>query len=205
MSDDIFKAPSKEVSAQQMADCLPTGRAWGKRNDPESNVRKLINALSTAFNIVQQYVELLDDEFKISQTTDLLEDWEDSVGIPDSCVALSQTIAERRQDVIDRLSKNPIVTLADMQSYVDNIFPGLGVTLYPGYEYYNFEYDFEVSFLPAGVSDKWILVAQVPLSDNQFEYEFEMEFEGGVNTERLECLLNKINPAPVYVIIELIG
>lgn len=201
MSDDIFKAPNKEVSAQQMADCLPTGRAWGKRNDPESNVRKLINALSTAFNIVQQYVELLDDEFQISQTTDLLEDWEQSVGIPDSCVALSQTIAERRQDVIDRLSKKPIVTLADMQAYVDQLFPGMGVVLYPGYEYYNFEYEFEVDFL-GDVSDKFILVAEVPLSDNTFEYEFEMEFDASVNTDRLECLLNKINPACVYVIIE---
>ena len=204
MSDDIFKAPSNETTAQQMADCLPTGRAWGKRNDPESNVRKLINALSTAFNIVQQYVELLDDEFQIRQTTDLLEDWEKSVGIPDSCVALSQTIADRRQDVIDRLSKKPIVTLADMQAYVDAMFPAMGVILYPGYEYYGFEYEFEVPFGP-GVSDKWILVAEVPLSDNQFEYEFEMEFEGGVNTDRLECLLNIINPAPVYIIIELVG
>lgn len=204
MSDNIFKAPIAETTAQQMSDCLPTGRAWGKRNDPASNVRKLINSLSVAFNIVQQQVELIDDEFRIEQTLELLTDWEKSVGIPGECLGTSETIAQRRQAVIDRLGKTPIVTLDQMQAYVDALFPGIGVELVPGYEYYSFEYDFEVSFL-GDVSEKWILVAKVPLSNNQFEYDFEMTFEGGVDTEQLECLLNKINPAPVYVIIEYVG
>lgn len=204
MSDNTFKAPSSETTAQQMADCLPTGRAWGKRNDPASNVRKLINSLSVAFNIVQQQVELLDDEFRIEETLALLEDWEKSVGIPGECLGTSETIAQRRQAVIDRLGKMPIVTLEQMQAYVDALFPGLGVVLVPGYEYYTFEYEFEVPFLGAD-DPKWILVAKVPLSLNTFEYTFEMTFEGGVDTDQLECLLNRINPASVYVIIEEVG
>lgn len=204
MSDNIFKAPCCPDTSQQMADDLPQGRAWGKRNDPESNTRKLINALSVAHNLVQQQIELLDDEYRIEQTIELLENWEKSVGIPGECLGTSETIAQRRQAVIDRLGKMPIVTLEEMQAYVDALFPGLGVELVPGYEYYSFEYDFEVSFL-GDVSEKWILVAKVPLSDAQFEYDFEMTFEGGIDTEQLECLLNKINPAPVYVIIEFVG
>lgn len=204
MSDDIFKSCCKETTAQQMADSLPDGRAWGKRNDPESNVRKLINALSVAHNLVQQQVELLNDEYKIDQTYDLLTDWETSVGIPGECLGTSETLAQRRQAVIDRLGKMPIVTIKQMQNYVEALFPGLGVELVPGYEYYSFEYGFEVPFL-GDVSEKWILVAKVPLSDAQFEYDWEMTFEGGVDTEQLECLLNKINPAPVYVIIEYVG
>lgn len=201
---DIFKAPDAETTAQQMADSLATGRAWGKRNVPGSNTRKLINSLAVAHNLVQQKVEDLNNEFQINQTFDLLADWEESVGIPGECLGTSETLAQRRQAVIDRLGKMPIVTLEQMQAYVDALFPGLGVTLYPGYEYYGFEYDFEVPFL-GDISDKWLLVAAVPLSDASFEYEFEMEFEGGVDTTQLECLLNKINPAPVYVIIEFVG
>lgn len=204
MSNNIFKAPCCPDTSQQMADDLPQGRAWGKRNDPESNTRKLINALSVAHNLVQQQIELLDDEYRIEQTIELLKDWEQSVGIPGECLGTSETLAQRRQAVIDRLGKMPIVTIEQMQAYVDALFPGLGVILYPGYEYYGFEYGFEVPFL-GDISDKWLLVAAVPLSDASFEYEFEMEFEGGVNTTQLECLLNKINPAPVYVIIEYVG
>lgn len=201
MSDNIFKAPDNDGTAQQMADCLPDGRAWQLKNDPDSNIRKLINSLSVAHNLSQQQIELLDDEFKIENTYDLLEDWEESVGIPDSCVSSSTTVIERRQDVINRLNKSPIVTLDDMQAYVDAMFPGMGVILHPGYDYYNFEYEFEVDFL-GDVSDKFILVAEVPMSVITFEYEFEMEFDASIDTTRLECLLNKINPACVYIIIE---
>lgn len=204
MSDNIFKAPCCDDSSQQMADSLPTGRAWGRRNESDSNVRKLINALAIAHNRVQQQIELLDDEFRIDQTYELLTDWETSVGIPGECLGTAETLAQRRQAIIDRLGKTPIVTLDQMQAYVDALFPGIGVELVPGYEYYSFEYDFEVSFL-GDVSEKWILVAKIPLSEAQFEYEFEIEFEGGVDTTQLECLLNKINPAPVYVIIEYVG
>lgn len=204
MSDNIFKAPTSDETAQQMADCLPDGRAWALKNDPESNIRKLINCLATVHNRIHQQIELMDDEYRINNTYDLLDDWEKSVGIPDSCFASSTTISQRQQDIIDRLRKQPIVTLSEMQNYVNTLFPGMGIVLYPGHEFYTFEYDFEVSFL-GDVSDRFILVTQVPLTGNQFEYEFELEFEGGVNTDRLECLLNKINPANVYIIIESLG
>lgn len=202
MSDNLFKAP--DSTAQQMADSLPTGRAWGRRNDESSNTRRLINSLSVAHNRCQHQIELLDDEFRIDQTFDLLEDWETSVGIPDICLGTAETIAQRRQAVIDRLRKDPIVTLAEMQAYVDGLWPGLGIALYPGYDYYNFEYEFEAPFW-GDISERFILVAAVPLSDITFEYEWEMTFEGGPNVTQLECLLNKINPACVYVIIEYVG
>lgn len=202
MSDKLFKAPSD--TSQQMADCLAQGRAWGLKNDENSNARKLIKSLSVAHNRSQQQIELIETEFRIENSFDLLGEWEESVGIPDECIATSQTIEQRRAAVIERLKKLPIVTLADVQAYVDALFPSMGVIIYPGFEYYTFEYEFEIDFL-SGVSDKFILVAEVPLSDNTFEYDFEIGFEGGVDTTNLECVLNKIIPANVYLIIEYVG
>lgn len=202
MANNIFKAP--EDTSQQMADCLPVGRVWASKNIEGSNIRKLIKCLSVAHNFTQQQVELLDDEFRIYNTFDLLAEWEKSVGIPGECLGLSSTIAQRRQAVIDRLKKQPIVTLSEMQAYVDALFPGAGVTLYPGYEYFNFEYEFELTFL-GDVSERFILVVDVPLSEEAFEYEFEITFEGAPDVEKLECLLNKINPANVYILIQYVG
>ena len=91
-----------------------------------------------------------------------------------------------------------------VQGHVDQTATCVKVEEAEGSWYYTFEYEFEVPFLGAD-DPKWILVAKVPLSLNTFEYTFEMTFEGGVDTEQLECLLNKINPAPVYVIIEEVG
>lgn len=200
MGNNIFKAP--ESTSQQMADALPTGRCWALKNEDDSNLRKLINSLAVAHNSTQQQIELLDDEFRIDQTFDLLEEWETSVGIPDECLGLYSTIDERRQAVIDRLKKQPIVTISDMQAYVDALFPGVGIVLYPGPEYFGeFEYEFEVDFW-SGIGERFILVAYVPVPQDGFEFEFEFEFEGVPDTAELECLLNAINPACVYVLID---
>jgi len=202
MGNNIFKAP--DDTSQQAADSLPVGRAWASKNIDDSNTRKLLNCLAVAHNLTQRQVELLDDEFRILQTFDLLEDWEESVGIPDECLAESETLDQRRQAVIDRLRKQPIVTLEETENYVNALFPGLNITLIPGVEYFTFEYGFEVSFL-GDVSEKFILVVQVPVSGESFEYDFELPFIGGPDTERLRCLLEKIVPANVYIIIEFTG
>lgn len=201
MGDNIFKAP--DSTAQQMADCLPNGNAWALKNDEESNIRKLIIALSVAHNMTQQQIELLEDEFRIAQTFDLLEEWETSVGIPDECLSVSLNINDRRQAVIDRLKKQPIVTLAEMQAYVDTLFPGLGITLYAGADFeQSFEYEFEIPFYES-IFWRFVLVATVPLPPaDGFEYEFEFLFEGTPDTTELECLLNQINPANVYILIQ---
>lgn len=204
MPDNIFKAPDSDGTAQQMADTIPDGRAWASKNIDGSVVRKLINSLSVAQNQAQQSIEHLESEFRIEDTTELLREWEVSVGIPDECLGTSDTLEQRRQAVIDRLRKVPIVKLEELQDYIDGLFPGLGVELHPGSEYYTFEFEFEVPFL-GDVDEKFIIVAEVPLSEEQFEYEWEMEFEGGINTEQLECILNKVIPGNVFLIIELVG
>lgn len=200
MGDNIFKAPLS--TSQQMADCLPEGDAWALKNEDDSNLRKLINSLSVAHNLVQQQIELLDYEFRIGQTFDLLEDWEESCGIPDECLGVSTLIADRRAAVIERIRKQPIVTLSQMQAYVDSLFPGMGITLYPGVDYAeDFEYEFEIPFYGEAYW-RFILVATVPLPPTDgFEFEFELFFEGTPDTSELECLLNQINPTNVYVLI----
>lgn len=199
---NIFTA-SKDTG-QQAADSLPRGRAWASKNIEGSNTRGLIDSIATGHNRTQQQIEELDQEFRIDQTYELLAEWETSVGIPDECFGTSETIEGRRSAVIDRLRKQPKVTLADLQEYVDSLFPGMGVTLHVGSEFYAFEYEFEVPFI-GGVDTRFVIVASVPLSGDTFEYDFEVPFEGGVDTIQLECLLNKILPANVYLIIELMG
>lgn len=195
MGNNIFKAP--ESTGQQAADSLPVGRAWASKNISDSNTRKLLNSIAVAHNLTQQQIELLDDEFRIDQTTDLLREWEISVGIPDECLGTSETLAQRRAAVIDKMKKVPLVTLADLQGYIDNLFDGLGVTL------------FAVTDYPFGVAPavnlKFLIVAEVLLTTEGFEYDWEVPFYGGIDTEELECVLNKVIPSNVLLIIELTG
>lgn len=198
----IFKAP--ESTTQQAADCLPVGRAWGSKNVEGSNTRGLLASIAVAHNLTQQQVETLENQFRILETFDLLEEWEHSVGIPDQCLGASETIEQRRQAVIDRLRKDPIVTLQETEDYVNALFPGLNIKLYPGAEYYSYEYTFPVPFF-GGVSSKFILVVEVPVSGEAYEYTFPVPFTGGPDVERLRCLLEKIVPSNVYVLIKYVG
>ena len=201
---DLLKTPTQEGTAQQLADSIPQGRAWGSKNVDDSNCRKLINSLAVVYNRVQQQIELLSDEFDILQTLELLPEWEESVGLPSECLGESETIQQRREAVVQRIKKDPIVTLSDFQNFLDGLFPGLGLKVIPGYEFYTFEYEFEIPFLGA-IDEKFILVVTVPVSEGGFEYEFEIEFEGGPDTVQLECILRKITPANVIILIEFVG
>jgi hypothetical protein len=127
---DIFTAPLS--TSQQMADSLPEGKAWGSKNIDGSNTRKLINSLAVAPNRAQQQIELLADEFNINNTVELLPDWETSVGEPDSCShGTVGTLTQRRETVIEKLRKTPIVKLAELQAYIDRKVPDIEVRLIP--------------------------------------------------------------------------
>jgi uncharacterized protein YmfQ (DUF2313 family) len=201
---DFFKTPPLDGTAQQMADSIPQGRAWGSKNIEGSNERKLITSLAAAHNRVQQQIELLSGEFNILQTVELLPDWEESVGLPSTCFGLAETIEQRREQVIQRLRKQPVVTRADFQDFLDGLFPELGVEVIPGSEYFTFEYDLEATLI-GELDEKFILVVKVPISGDQLEYDLEYDLTGGPNTDQLECVLRKITPCNVLIIIEFVG
>jgi len=184
----IFKAP-KDTS-QQMSNSLPDGRAWGNKNNQDSNTRKLINSLAPAHNKNQQTVEILSEEAYIRNTVDLLTDWEESVGLPDECLGIADSIEQRRSDVIIRLRKKPFVTLSEFQELVDDIFPDEGIILIPGEDYLeDFEYTFEFQF-GGIIGSKFLLFVIIPE-------------ESTVDRVKVLCLLRKIlrsNAVPVIYI-----
>lgn len=195
---DLFKAPDNDGTANQLADHLPVGDVWAAKNVQGTNLRALVKACAVPFNYVQAKIEELQKEFNIDTSTLLLPEWEDSVGIPD-CIEISgQTLTQRRNAVKRRLRKEPIVTLEDMQAYLDELVPDSGVVLRKGVDVFNFEYDFEIEFI-GNINDKFIIVVEVPSSEPFFEYEFEMDFTGATNTDIIECILRRVVPCNVYL------
>jgi hypothetical protein len=201
---NIFTAPTKESTSQQMADSLPQGRAWGKKNVGDSNTRLLINSLAVAHNSVQQQIQLMDEQFRIEDTTLMLEEWETSVGLPDECSSGQYpSIEQRRQDVITRIRKVPIVALGNtpetysgsMQEYIDDKFPTITAILYAGMDYTSY---------PVGYSDlqkRHFVVIEVQLTSESFVYEFvPMSFTGGIDIGAITCIMSKFLPANVILL-----
>lgn len=202
---DIFKPPKNlDEAGIILAGHLPQGRAFGKKCESGSVMHGLIKGMASDFMIVQEEIFELASQFDIDLTVDLLPDWETSVGIPDDCIFQFTTLAKRRDRVIQRLRKIPLVTLAELQAFVDSFFPDDNITLKPGSEIFTFEYDFESDFL-GNENEKFIIIAEIPVTGDGFEYTFEFEFSGGPDTSLLKCLLRKILPANVLLITEFIG
>ncbi|RLC11002.1 MAG: hypothetical protein DRI24_19440 [Deltaproteobacteria bacterium] len=194
--NNIFFAPTD--TSQQMADSLPQGRAWANKNIADSNMRRLVNSLSVAHNRTQHQVQLLDEQFRIEQADDLLAEWEKSVGLPNECTAgKTQTISERRTAVIETLRRKPIVTLAEMQAYLDRKVPHVPITLYAGEDYTS--YPALPPFTPLTINKKFLIVGEIQIPGNKFEYTFEVPFSSGLSETEVLCTMNKIIPANVIL------
>lgn len=87
----------------QMLALLPTGPAWDTADT--GLMGELLYALVAEFERVSdRIVELEHDAFP-QNTTQLLEDWERVLGLPDECAAdITQSTTERRAAVITRLT-----------------------------------------------------------------------------------------------------
>lgn len=203
LAKTLFGTPDLKTTTDFVTRHFPKGRAWGLKNEADSNIRKLIKSLASGFRTIQQQIEELAAEFDINQSILLLPDWEKSVGLPDQCLGSLTDLTKRRNEVILRLRKIPIVTLSEFQLLVDELFPGQGITLYPGREYYTFEYEFSFTFI-GQVNERFILVVEIPESGTGFEYEFEITFEGGIDTNLVICVLERIIPANVVLSVEFV-
>lgn len=79
---------------------LPRGKIWEAFYD--SNFYKLLEGIAVEFGRVDARAEQLLLEMDPQTTTELIEDWERTVGLPDPCAPTPTTIEERRAAVTAR-------------------------------------------------------------------------------------------------------
>ena len=99
---------------------LPLGRAWD-----EIKRHELLRGMAVEFCRIEDRGKELLTEFGPLTTTELLEDWEQLLGIPDECTPEDQTVAERRVQVYQKMG-----TLGGInaQFYID-LAESLGFTI----------------------------------------------------------------------------
>lgn len=93
---------SQEEYRDALAALLPTGAAWPR--DPQSVLMRFLASLSAELQRVDARAAQLLAETDPTSTTEMLADWERVVGLPDPCVTLAQTVAERRLALEGRLT-----------------------------------------------------------------------------------------------------
>jgi len=108
-----IKQFSQEQHANLFAQFFPDGKAYEAKFRLGSNLRLLIESLSIEqkriYDLFSTFLEQRDP-----RTTDIfLDEWESSLGIPDSCIPIAATKQERRDNILLKLTSLSVQTEAD--------------------------------------------------------------------------------------------
>jgi uncharacterized protein YmfQ (DUF2313 family) len=189
-------APS--TMPDKLAEHLPEGRAWAAKRLPGTNMRALVDGAAAPFDLLRNLIDTLDTELDITQTRELIETWEASVGLPSPCVSTQdKTLADRRADVIARLRRTPIVTKAEFEE-LGSLLTGLTVRVEPGANIETFALPFPLFFSSDG--GRFTLYVYVTGFDHPgFSYAFPIPL-GNYRNPLLECIFQDITPANVRLV-----
>ena len=198
----VFDPASTDDQALLLAKHLPTGRIWSNAFNPSSTFGKLIRGLGIEFYRFQVLVQKLFNEMDINLTDELLPDWEQSVGLPDSCFRTDLDDPTRRLQVREKFSKfGGVQTAADFVR-VAAVF-GFNVTITPGSEGALFPLLFPLTFGGTPKEAKhtiFVTILDDISSDSTFPLPFPLPFSTDAATF-IRCLFETLVPANVQIII----
>lgn len=182
---DFKYTPTKlecEYCARLFADTLPKGRLWESFSVLGTTNWAYSYSVGSMIAIMFAYVNYVRRELNPYTTVDLIDEWEESVGLPDTCTSqLNLLLDERRKNVVIRWRRTPIVLRQEMERACYTL-TGLEVKVRPRVGVDKFSFDVFINFkdgtgLGAGVLDKQIL-------DTSARY-----------PRIIECVVNKLKPA----------
>lgn len=103
MADDGWVQRDAEAFKQAIAGELPSGEAWSR--DPGGDLMKWVDGCAQIWGDVSaREANLLEVETDPRYTYDMLPDWERNYGLPDPCVPVVQTLAERRTALVNKIT-----------------------------------------------------------------------------------------------------
>ena len=87
-------------------DLFPQGKAWELVRSSTSNLNKLVCIIASETQRLDGRIKDLLDEANCNKTFEMLEDWENFLGIPDECTPADEdlTLFERRKRVCQKLT-----------------------------------------------------------------------------------------------------
>lgn len=95
-------AELKDRYLGQLQSLLPQGLAWSK--EPESWVSHYLEKLATWFTTLDSRAQALLREADPRLATEMLDDWEESLGLPDACTVGVQAVDDRRNAIVAKLT-----------------------------------------------------------------------------------------------------
>lgn len=187
----VAKLRTVDEQAQSLANYMPGGRLFAKKNIQDSNFRKLLTGLAGELFTADGYLRSYADNIIPDTTILFIDKWERAVGNPDDCFDGQGTLTDRRRDIVVKLASLGIQT---PQDFIDvALLFGKVVTVtslskeaFPPYA---------VPFLPVSLPEGRfvIVVTGEDLTTNPPPY--AVPFDLTDSESIMECLFKKLKPA----------
>jgi uncharacterized protein YmfQ (DUF2313 family) len=195
-----FKPNTLETNTQVLANYLPTGILYTAKNIGESKLRKMLKALAHELTREQDKLYELSYEHKLDTTTNLIQEWERALGIPDDCFNTNQPIEIRRKQIVAKFAKMNLLT---EQDWIDlaKLF-GYDIRIIHPIEDSGFDYDLDFFFY-TDKEARFVMIIEflhMYAPEDVFDCTFDFTFSDDTNV--VICLFEHLKPANVKLIFE---
>ena len=185
---NLFDFKTPDDFRASLAQYFPGGRIFQSKDDSSTNTYKFIAGLAEELFRANQILRGFNSDYYPNNTTQLLEEWEQTLGIPDSCFSVEDsTLIERQRNVIVKLAGMSIQTAGEFEALAAEF--GLAVTVVGG---------LDPSVSPVITPDKTarftIVVQYIADTSSTFTLTFPFQFGNDV-IALMECVFNRIRPA----------
>jgi len=108
-----FKPNTLVENTNALVAYLPNGRLFAAKNISGTNLRLLYGAFAKEFTRLQNKVYEISVEDDLANTTNLIDEWESALGIPDECLSNDENIAQRRKQIVAKFALMNLTTESD--------------------------------------------------------------------------------------------
>ena len=190
---------TQEQQAQTIANHMPGGRIFAAKNIAGTVIRRFLKGLAIELLKVDSFISLFRKDTVPDTTEYFISEWEDTLGIPDTCFKASGTDTERRRDIVTKLASLGLQTAPDFVALAA-IF-GISIVAESGSLHYIHG---ELPFVDYGdnkTARNTLVIRPTEQMGEVFPYTFPITF-GTAELAILNCLFSKLKPANVQLIFE---
>lgn len=189
----MFKERTQAQQANVLGQYLRDDNLHEAKNRDDSVLRKILLGLASEWLNFRSQLNDVVNEYNPNNTTDLIEEWEAFVGIPDSCIAVASTLEQRRLNILLKLAGINVSTakqfknVAAILGYSIEVSNGVDTSTFP----------LTLPFLLiAEAAAPFTIVITLPASLKPVGFPLTLPFTlTAEQPEILNCLFNKLKPA----------
>lgn len=189
---------TQQEQARILANYLRSDKLHDAKNNKDSVLFKILMGLAIGWIDFRDNSQLIVDNYNIYNSLQLLEEWEQAVGVPDDVFSIANDVEIRRRNILLKISGSKAETSLQFEN-IGKIL-GFDIKCETGYQYCRFPLRFPIIFtkkenLPFLI----VITIDKKYQPKTFPFTFPIEFKSDIAII-LKLFFDKIKPANTKLI-----